>query len=131
MFKGLKSLKTLVLNDNKIQVIQENTFSNLTSLEYLFIASNRIVNVKIDAFKGLAKLKELYLGSNQIDELNDGFFNGLILDLNGQFYRLNLIINPIKYISKDLGFELSRLDEFHLSNGNTFSALNNKPQSVI
>lgn len=60
---GLK-LKSLWLYNNKIDVIESDTFSFNKNLEEIHIGTNKIKHIQNGAFRGLDKLLELHLQSN-------------------------------------------------------------------
>ncbi|XP_010875077.2 toll-like receptor 13 [Esox lucius] len=75
-FKGLTSLQSLVMYNNKISVIENGAFEGLGNLINLHLASNKITRVLTgDTFKGLTKLKELNLSSNRISYETQGELN--------------------------------------------------------
>jgi hypothetical protein len=82
-------LTELYLNENKILILHDNSFSNLSSLEILNICRNPISVIQQDAFIGLNKLKQLYICQNKIIHLNPDMFvplnNLKLLNLQGNF----------------------------------------------
>ncbi|KAG5667280.1 hypothetical protein PVAND_015266 [Polypedilum vanderplanki] len=84
--KGLKKLKILNLNRNKIQGIKAGTFDDNLELEKIFLDRNEIKQIDAKSFDSLQNLKILHLSGNRcgakfidsdnvekiIKEINDG-----------------------------------------------------------
>lgn len=66
IFRSLRSLKTLILNQNEIRSLDKTAFSSLRDLKYLYLSNNMISEIPVDLFGNLGKLIELGLESNEI-----------------------------------------------------------------
>ena len=69
-FSELNNLETLVLEFNRIKIIEDDTFSNLNKLSKLKLNDNNIEKLNPKSFAGLRNLKELYLSSNKLEEFD-------------------------------------------------------------
>ena len=78
-FRGLRSLTTLDLYNNKLSLIRNDTFKDMPLLEELKLYENRIECVETNAFRGLVNLKILRLNANRLRTLDAGVFNDLSL----------------------------------------------------
>ena len=104
MWKGLDTLQDLMLTDNQITEIRQDSFGeNLPALKWLYLQRNPITNISraafstlpnlvtlnlestslteisAEMFEGASKLERLHLGSNrQITDLPDGVFRHLV-----------------------------------------------------
>lgn len=65
----LPKIRTLKLNNNKIQTLRSNDFSNLGKLVELDLSLNQIAKIEEHAFNGIYSL-ELDLTSNDLTDLN-------------------------------------------------------------
>ncbi|ESN93121.1 hypothetical protein HELRODRAFT_89299 [Helobdella robusta] len=74
VFKNLKKLKTLLLNNNKISHLDDNTFEGLTELENLQLQKNEIFEISPMAFKSLKNLEQVHLQNNHIESLDKDTF---------------------------------------------------------
>ncbi|XP_078681347.1 uncharacterized protein LOC144916184 [Branchiostoma floridae x Branchiostoma belcheri] len=75
--KGLKHLKTLILQQNEIKVIQANAFAGLSHLERMDVTFTSLHTLHDKAFSGLSSLTHLDLSSNKISYLPQDVFEGL------------------------------------------------------
>ncbi|CAF0942263.1 unnamed protein product [Brachionus calyciflorus] len=73
--EGLKTLKTLYLSHNSIEILKFYSFRDLKNVEFLFLNSNQLRKIDPRAFLDMKKLKILYLFDNE--NLNDGDFRRL------------------------------------------------------
>lgn len=90
-FVGLSSLRKLVLNDNRIEVIKANMFEGLALLKELYLCENIITIIEENGFAGLSNLRELYMDSNPIESIEKGSLNGLY---RLEVLELSLIMQP-------------------------------------
>ncbi|XP_076072106.1 toll-like receptor 7 [Mytilus galloprovincialis] len=96
MFECLPSLKTLQLNNNKFNVLLNNTFNVIPQLKELHIQSNGIKTIEPTAFRSMS-LQILNFGQNGFHFDDDGRYNQVNifkhipklthLDLTGNFLR--------------------------------------------
>lgn len=77
IFKDLKNLHTLLLNNNHISRIHKEAFNGLESLKFLYLFKNEIRHLGREAFQGLHNLEQLYLHQNKLEEIEEGTFSGL------------------------------------------------------
>ncbi|XP_040343781.1 putative oxidoreductase PXDNL [Herpailurus yagouaroundi] len=78
VFKKLKNLNTLLLNNNQIRQISRNAFEGLENLRYLYLYKNEIHALDKQTFKGLRSLEQLYIHFNQIETLQPETFGDLV-----------------------------------------------------
>lgn len=115
-----KTLKTIVLANNKIQILNDDVFGGVSflklkkiefkSLEILDVSKNVISYVHEDAFSSLKKLQRLDLSSNKIDKLNKKHFENLE---NLEF--LDISDNLYSSIEQDTFFDLKNLKMLNIS----------------
>ncbi|KAE8629274.1 hypothetical protein XENTR_v10000419 [Xenopus tropicalis] len=81
---------TLILNNNKINELNNGSFEGLSFLERLDLRNNLISSIEPGAFLGLVSLKRLDLANNRIGCLNADIFKGLTnlakLNLSGNMF---------------------------------------------
>lgn len=88
MFDQLGTLKVLDLTENHLHTIEPGTFQSLHSLHKLFIQESKHLRILSNGtFRGLRNLHHLALNDNQIESIHPRAFHGLkrleILELNG------------------------------------------------
>lgn len=76
-FKGLRTLKYLNLNQNKIDTIKSDAFDDQSKLERLELSRNNIETLSSRLFSLLDNLKFLYLNHNKIEILHPKTFYAL------------------------------------------------------
>lgn len=76
-FKGLRALKYLNLNQNKIDTIKSDAFDDQSKLERLELSRNNIETLSSRLFSLLDNLKFLYLNHNKIEILHPKTFYSL------------------------------------------------------
>ncbi|KAM9315060.1 toll-like receptor 2 type-2 [Pholidichthys leucotaenia] len=69
---GYASLRSLLINNNKIKVIEGETFDPLTTLEKLDLSFNQLDELSSQWFKKLFSLQYLFLQGNKYTTLGDG-----------------------------------------------------------
>ncbi|KAM6457875.1 peroxidasin homolog isoform 1-T2 [Liasis olivaceus] len=77
VFRNLKNLDTLLLNNNLLKHVAQNSFEGLKKLKYLYLYKNEIQSIQPQAFEGLHSLEQLYLHFNNLESLEAGTFNDL------------------------------------------------------
>ncbi|XP_029459754.1 adhesion G protein-coupled receptor A2 isoform X2 [Rhinatrema bivittatum] len=81
---------TLVLNNNRIVLLKNASFSGLHALEKLDLKNNLISTIELGAFHGLWELKRLDISNNRIGCLTSAIFHGLIsltkLNMSGNIF---------------------------------------------
>ena len=65
-FSGLDKLKTLVLSQNNISELSEGMFTGLISLQTLYLQGNRLATISSDAFSQLYRPFTLVLSDSRI-----------------------------------------------------------------
>ncbi|CAH1781886.1 unnamed protein product [Owenia fusiformis] len=140
IWTGLGSLKTLRLNNNQINALQDKTFIKLKSVEKLRLDFNRIATISTLAFEGLNKLANLSLSNNKIESIDGEVFRQITglkhLDLShnliknvgeqtftplGSIQALLLLDNRIESFQPNALAHMSALDKVHLENNSLAS----------
>jgi Leucine-rich repeat (LRR) protein len=67
LFNPLTNIKLLDLSFNLIEFIQTNTFSDLLKLEVLDLSNNKIYLLEENSFSGLVNLRDLHINGNDPD----------------------------------------------------------------
>ena len=75
MFDGLKSLKHLSLDNNRLTSLHLGIFSTLQSLEVLGVSSNEIASIWPGCFTKLPNLSLLYLFNNNLTTVHKNIFH--------------------------------------------------------
>ncbi|XP_063703598.1 carboxypeptidase N subunit 2-like [Culicoides brevitarsis] len=70
IFKNLRNLEILFLQNTMLPAIQENFFQNQKNLKTLHIGFNKLVVVDLRYLKQLTKLEQLHLDANELTDLN-------------------------------------------------------------
>ena len=65
LFNSLTNIKILNLGANLIEIIRMNSFQDLLKLEVLDLSNNKIYAIEKDSFNGLLNLRDLYLNGNE------------------------------------------------------------------
>uniref|UniRef100_A0A667I439 Peroxidasin like n=1 Tax=Lynx canadensis TaxID=61383 RepID=A0A667I439_LYNCA len=107
VFKKLKNLNTLLLNNNQIRQISRNAFEGLENLLYLYLYKNEIHALDKQTFKGLRSL-EHYIHFNQIETLQPETFGDLV-----KLERLFLHNNKLSKIPAGSFSHLDSLKRLH------------------
>ncbi|XP_044118085.1 peroxidasin homolog isoform X2 [Neovison vison] len=77
VFRKLRNLNTLLLNNNQIKSIPSGAFQDLENLKYLYLHFNQIETLDPESFQHLPKLERLFLHNNRITHLAPGTFDHL------------------------------------------------------
>ncbi|XP_021942766.1 relaxin receptor 1 isoform X2 [Zootermopsis nevadensis] len=110
-FPELPQLKQLILDENAIEEIGENTFANLRALQSLDLNKNRIRHIHPNAFRNLHCLEELDIANNQIQTLAPTVFHNLTAIM-----KLSLTDNPLRSIPTELFSTAKHLKSLQLGN---------------
>lgn len=110
VFNGLKQLKILNLTNNRINYIDQHTFSGLLNLEELHLNDNLLYTLFFGCFNSLKKLKKLSLENNKITEIGGRTFAGLNLE------ELTLYKNDLYVIEHQAFGNLSTKNLYLLNN---------------
>ena len=92
---GSTSLRTLVLDENRIRQLPDSLFLRLNALFTLKLRDNEISDVYSNSFTGLVGLRELDLSENKIPRLPLGIFDPL-----GLLRTLSLANNDIRHVDQ-------------------------------
>lgn len=111
IFKGLKVLKILRLDNNKITEITGRLFSDLSNLKELSLSNNSLKKIDSKTFKGLKNLETLKLDKNEIKEIDGNSFSDL-----SNLKELDLESNKLERIYANTFIGLSELKRLHLNN---------------
>uniref|UniRef100_A0A6J0TQW0 Adhesion G protein-coupled receptor A1 n=1 Tax=Pogona vitticeps TaxID=103695 RepID=A0A6J0TQW0_9SAUR len=99
---------SLILSNNKILWLKNNSFTGLRSLERLDLKNNLISTIEPGAFFGLSELKRLDLSNNRIGCLTPEVFIGL-----KNLHKLNLSGNIFSSLMNGVFSELLALKALH------------------
>ncbi|XP_019643566.1 PREDICTED: slit homolog 2 protein-like [Branchiostoma belcheri] len=105
VFKDLKYLRQLRLDDNHIEKIEDGAFDGLENLQRLWLLDNRIRSLSAGAFIGMPQLWSLKLDSNDITEITPGVFKPL-----ANLRWLHLHHNHLTHVPGDELRSLSQLE---------------------
>ncbi|XP_078365430.1 uncharacterized protein LOC144649736 isoform X1 [Oculina patagonica] len=108
-FSGLRYLIDLHLENNNIQVIDVTAFYRMTSIITIKLNGNRLRNITNGTFYYRRTLRTLILSDNNISSLPDGVFARL-----KSLRTLNLTNNPLQYIHTGHFRGLSRLQNLQM-----------------
>ncbi|XP_078663923.1 uncharacterized protein LOC144907026 [Branchiostoma floridae x Branchiostoma belcheri] len=98
-FEDLSNLRLLFLYRNAMEKLQSGLFKGMTNLLQIYLSSNNITTVEDGAFEGLENLQLIQLHKNQIEEIGDGAFKGLPTLIDLDLHLNNLSTIPGKAIS--------------------------------
>ena len=76
-FRGLTSLKLLILLGNRLSALPEGIFRGLSNLEALFLDRNALTDLPPRVFEGLESLRWLDVDENRLESLPEKVFDGL------------------------------------------------------
>ncbi|CAG9770577.1 unnamed protein product [Ceutorhynchus assimilis] len=108
-FKTHTGMVSLLLNNNFLTSLRNETFAGLYSIQNLYLYKNRIKYIDSGTFKHMARLERLYLQANELQEFKAPTFSDLpSLD------RLYLYNNHIKLIPNGAFHNLPRLRRLRL-----------------
>lgn len=122
---SLRSLTTLLLQDNLLTIIADRAFVGLQTLSVLNISSNRLVALPPELFQSPRTLTQLYLQNNTLAVLAPGLFEGLdrleVLDisqneLTSTWINRDTFAGLVRLVVLNLGYnELTKIDQnvFH------------------
>jgi len=106
-----KTLRHLVLSNNKLQEVPMKAMRQLRELDHINLGQNNISVIKDGQFWGLAKVTRLTLYDNKIHKIHSAAFDGLSKDL----LRLSLVRNKLTEIPRDALRPLKNLNQLNLS----------------
>ncbi|XP_029110213.1 adhesion G protein-coupled receptor A3 isoform X3 [Scleropages formosus] len=100
----------LILSNNKISLLKNDSFFGLSSLERLDLKNNLISTIEPGAFRGLSALQRLDLSNNRIGCLSPEMFTDL-----GNLLKLNLSGNIFSSLPDGLFAHLKSLKILHFA----------------
>lgn len=106
-------LRYINLQENRINVIHENSFQDLVHLENFYLNDNLLSNLPRLAFRGLSCLKMLNLGGNQLTNVSKTWFSDLV-----ELEVLYLDRNQLLSIEEGSFENLTSLITLHLNSNN-------------
>ncbi|CAG9862575.1 unnamed protein product [Phyllotreta striolata] len=109
IFKSNSRMLHLLLNNNQLGYLQEDSFDGLDHLQNLYLHYNEIKYIHPRAFQGLPKLERLYLQYNQLEEIFPVTFSNLV-----SLKRLNLYHNQLRHLPEDAFENLPALERLRL-----------------
>ena len=113
-FQGITQLVKLILRNNLITNISENTFASSKNLLFLDLSYNRLERLQSHVFIGLGRLKVLILRGNvRLKQLESGIFSPL-----ESIPRLDLRHLALEHLPPNLFAGASDLTYLNLSNNN-------------
>lgn len=92
-FANLRSLRRILLNNNRIHFIESGSFSGLKHLQYVDLSNNKIRTLAVGSLANIPSVVELNLSSNEITIIKRGSIANL-----PKLRRLNLSHNKMKSI---------------------------------
>lgn len=108
---GSMSLKQLIMPENKVTQLKDDSFRDVPALEVIDLAKNLIKDVGRAAFKGLSDLRILNLEGNRIQRLHSDVFS-----FTTKLYRINLGVNQIEILDSNIFYPCKVLKELVLKN---------------
>ena len=93
----LTAVQVLYLSENKIPLLQKDSFVSLTELERLHIGMCGLRTIELGAFSGLTELIMLTVWSNDVREITPGTFE----NMNSLEY-LDLMNNRLEHLDSDV-----------------------------
>lgn len=104
-------LKKLLLNSNKIRIIDKHSFQNLTNLYFLDLSDNLITSITPGSFVSVQDIDVLNLSNNNLQSLQFGTFDGL-----ANLKILNLSSNSLRGLSGNIFHNSNKLSIIYLDN---------------
>lgn len=92
--QSLESLRTVDLEDNRVEELESAAFSQ-TNIVKINLRNNRLQEIRAGWFSNLSSLRILTLDANAIEEVQDASFQGA-----ESLERLEFHANPLKEISR-------------------------------
>ncbi|XP_076464004.1 toll-like receptor 2 type-1 [Babylonia areolata] len=102
LFGHMKSLTTLLLSNNKFEVLTTKTFANFQNLAILHLDNNIITSIPDGAFDGLERLSILILSNNKIKTIDKHAFSE---NTRSGLRALTLGMNPFQCSCELLWFQ--------------------------
>jgi nyctalopin len=115
--QGLRRLRSLSLQANRVRAVHAGAFGDCGALEHLLLNDNLLASLPADAFRGLRRLRTLNLGGNALGRVARAWFSDL-----AELELLYLDRNSIAFVEEGAFQNLSGLLALHL-NGNRLTVL--------
>ncbi|XP_004461087.1 nyctalopin [Dasypus novemcinctus] len=115
--QGLRRLRSLSLQANRVRAVHGGAFRDCGALEHLLLNDNALRALPADAFRGLRRLRTLNLGGNVLGRVARAWFADL-----EELELLYLDRNRIVFVEEGAFQNLSGLLALHL-NGNHLAVL--------
>ncbi|XP_070944639.1 nyctalopin [Macaca nemestrina] len=115
--QGLRRLRSLSLQANRVRAVHAGAFGDCGVLEHLLLNDNLLAELPADAFRGLRRLRTLNLGGNALDRVARAWFVEL-----AELELLYLDRNSIAFVEEGAFQNLSGLLALHL-NSNRLTVL--------
>ena len=96
-FTNLDKIETLILNNVKLQSIDQLNLRNYSKLKYLDLSFNNLTQVKSESFKNFFILEYLDFSHNQIEYLDETIMS---TDTSKNLKYLNLAFNKLYSINR-------------------------------
>ena len=116
IFTDISEILTLILTNNNIYSVIQNSFISMRKLTYIDLQNNHIHTINSLNFVGLTSLESLYLYNFQIATLNIYSFDGLIF-----LKMLNLSTNEITTLNQLYFYGLISIETIDLRYNNILS----------
>lgn len=107
ILNGLKKLENLSLANNQINYLHDDTFEQITNLRYLNLRNNRLYNSNLDILKSLKFLEILLLDNNS--------FNSVPIGIPLNITTLSLNSNKIEYLINSSFVNMQNLRKLYLN----------------
>ncbi|XP_029785505.1 nyctalopin, partial [Suricata suricatta] len=115
--QGLRRLRSLSLQANRVRAVHAGAFRDCGALEHLLLNDNLLAELPAEAFQGLRRLRTLNLGGNALGLVGSAWFADL-----AELELLYLDRNSIAFVEEGAFQNLSGLLALHL-NGNHLTVL--------
>ncbi|OBS73283.1 hypothetical protein A6R68_12137 [Neotoma lepida] len=115
--RGMRRLRSLSLQANRVRAVHAGAFSDCGALEHLLLNDNLLAVLPAAAFLGLRRLRTLNLGGNELGHVARAWFTDL-----AELELLYLDRNSITFVEEGAFQNLSGLLALHL-NGNRLTML--------
>ena len=124
---GIKKMEQFIFEQQKITILDSETFNGLSNLSKISLSLNRIKTINPGIFNELTRLKEIDFNSNEIQVIHPSLFNGLnnlerIIFYNNRIEQINENTFNGLISLKEIDFASNQIDEIHPK---TFNGLNN------
>jgi Leucine-rich repeat (LRR) protein len=116
------ALITLDLRNNKLKLINNNSFKNLKFLKQLYLTNNEISNIEFNSFEDMNELQDLHLQNNSISKIQNGFVKKSFRNLYLEYNKIDLIEND-SFINNSIVHVFLKSNHIKILYSNIFSNL--------